>query len=99
MAGDSKAAEVSQPQTQDYIEYLGEEPHGVAFLTAHTLPKGDGLWKRNKVTVDQDIVWERDPMGPGIGQSGARMRLPVEDLPAGAAEILAKTPGYKLVSE
>jgi len=85
-------------ETQDYMEYLGEEPHGVAFLTSHTLPKGDGLWKQNKLTVTKDIVWEADPSGPAIGQKGRRMLVPLADLPDGVAKVLDKTPGFKRVT-
>lgn len=91
--------EAEAENNQGYIEFLGEEPHGTAFLTTHTLPRGDGLWKRNKLTVNKDIVWERDPMGPAIGQPGSRMLVPISDLPDGTLEILEKTPGYKRVNE
>lgn len=94
--GDEKAP---QPETVDYIEYLGEEPHGTAFLTSFTIPRGDALWKRNKVTVTKDVTWERDPLGAGIGQKGNRMLVRVEDLPDGTAAVLEKTPGFKRVSE
>lgn len=94
MAETTKAA-----SAREFIEYTGEEPHGTAFLTSHTLTKGDALWKRNKLTVTKDVTWERDPLGPGIGQKGNRMLVDVEDLPDGVAEVLAKTPGYKRVSE
>lgn len=84
---------------REYIQYLGEQPHGTDFLTSHTLPRGDGLWKRAKITVTKDLTWERDPMGPGVGQRGNRMLLPVEDLPEGVAAVLEKTPGYKRVTD
>jgi hypothetical protein len=86
-------------ETVDYIEYLGEEPHGVDFLTSFTLPRGDALWKRNKLNVTKEVTWERDPLGPGIGQKGSRMLVRVDDLPTGAAAVLEKTPGFKRVSE
>jgi hypothetical protein len=85
--------------TADYIEYLGEAPHGTAFLSSHTIPKGDALWKRNKVEDAKDAVWERDPQGPGIGQKGNRMLLSVEDLTPAMVSVLEKTPGFKRVSE
>ena len=88
-----------QEPTTDYIEYLGEAPHGVAFLTSHTLPRGDGLWKRNKLQVTKDVTWERDPLAAEIGQKGNRMLVRVDDLPEGTAAILEKTPGYRRVSE
>ena len=94
-----ETAEEEVPETQDYIEYLGEDPYGTAFLTAHTLPKNDGLWKRNKVTDAKSVTWERDPYGPGIGQKGNRMLVRVEDLSPAQVEVLEKTPGYKRVSE
>jgi hypothetical protein len=87
------------PATREYIEYLGEEPHGTAFLTAHTLPKGDQLWKRSGLKVTKDVTWERDPYGPGIGQKGNRMLVAVEDLPDGTAEVLEKLPMYKRVND
>lgn len=96
--GDRQTAQ-AEPTTTDYIEYMGEEPYGVAFLTSHTLPRTDALWKRAGITVTKEVTWERDPMGPGIGQKGARMLVRVEDLPDGAAAVLEKTPGYKRVSE
>ncbi len=98
MAETTEKATAKEPTT-DYIEYLGEEPHGTSFLTTHTLPKGDALWKRAGVDVKKDVVWERDPMGPAIGQKGSRMLLPVADLPDGVAPVLEKTAGYKRVSE
>ncbi len=90
---------VEEPASGDFIEYLGEQPHGTAFLTSHTLPRGEALWKRNGVEVKKDLTWERDPLGPPVGQKGNRMLLPVQDLPEGVAEVLEKTPGYKRVSE
>lgn len=92
-------AEAEALPTRDYIQYMGEDPHGTAFLTSHTLPKGDALWKRNGVTVSKDVTWERDPMGPGIGQKGNKMLLAVEDLDPAVVRILEKTPGYKRVNE
>lgn len=94
-------AEESAPEATEveYIEYLGEEPFGTAFLTSHTLPRGDGLWKRNKLDVRKDVTWERDPYGPAIGQPGNRMLVRVDDLPAGTAEVLEKLPTYRRVSE
>lgn len=86
-------------QSSDFIEYLGEESFGTAFLHSHTIPRGDGLWKRNKLQVSRDVTWERDPMGPAIGHKGNRFLVSVEDLPEGTAQLLEKTPGYKRVSE
>lgn len=97
---EAEATEATVPKT-DYIEYMGDpdSPHGVAFLTSHTLPKGDALWKRNGVQDAKSVTWERDPMGPPVGQKGARMLLPVEDLTPSMVSVLEKTPGYKRVSE
>lgn len=83
---------------QEYIEYTGEEPYGTAFLTSHTLPRGDGVWKRAGVKMTKDVVWERDPYGPGIGQKGNRMLVPVSDLSPEAVAALEKIPGYKRVT-
>lgn len=87
--------------TGGFIEYLGdpESTHGVAFLTNHTIPKGDGLWKRNKVEDAKTVTWERDPLGPSIGQKGNRMLVRVEDLTPSMVAVLEKTPGYRRVSE
>jgi hypothetical protein len=98
MTDTNKAAPAAEATTE-YIEYLGEQPYGTAFLSSHTIPKGDPLWKRNKVSLTKDLVWERDPLGPGIGQKGNRMLLPVEDIPVEALSFLEKTPGFKRVSE
>lgn len=101
MADEEQAAEIesTEPQTRDYIEYLGEPPYGTDFLTAHTLPKGDRLWKRLGVKAPtKDIVWERDPFGPGHGQKGNRFLVPVEDLTPEIAAGLEKVPGFKKVN-
>lgn len=92
--------EEEAPPTRDYLEYLGDpnDNFGTTFLTTHVLPKGDGLWKRAGVTVNKDIVWERDPYGPPIGTKGNRMLVPLEDLPAGVAQVLDKLPNYRRVS-
>jgi hypothetical protein len=86
-----------------FIEYLGDlddpKSYGVTFLTSHTIPKADGLWKRNKVDDAKEVTWERDPQGPGIGQKGNRMLVPVEDLTPSMVAVLEKTRGYKRVSE
>lgn len=94
-----ETADTKAANTTDYIEYMGDEVHGTSFLTSHTLPAGDGLWKRNKVEGAKKLTWERDPMGPGIGQKGARMLLPVEDIDPAQVAVLEKTPGYRRVSE
>jgi hypothetical protein len=96
---EEQAAAADENTKVEYIEYLGEEPYGTAFLHTHTLPRGDGLWKRAKITANKDVTWERDPYGPGIGQKGNRMLVRVEDLPTGAAEALEALPQYKRVSE
>lgn len=100
--GDEKAAPVAE--TREYIEYLGDPNNSVvgvetAFLSSHTIPKGDPLWKRAGLTVTRDVTWERDPMGPPVGQKGNRFLVAVEDLPDGTAAVLEKTPGFKRVSE
>lgn len=83
----------------EFIEYAGDPTHGTSFLQTHTIPKGDPVWKRNGVEMTKDLVWERDPYGPGVGQKGAKMRLAVSDVPPEALAVLEKTPGYKRVSE
>jgi hypothetical protein len=88
-----------EAESADFIEYAGEEPHGTAFLTTHTIPKGDPLWKRNKVSPSKDLVWERDPMGAAIGQKGNRMLLSTDGIAPEVLAVLEKTPGYKRVSE
>lgn len=92
MANETKSAD-------DFIEYLGEEPHGTAFLTSHTLPKGDPLWKRNNVDDAKAATWERDPMGPPVGQKGNRFLVRTSDLSPAQVAVLEKTPSYKRVSE
>lgn len=86
------------PTEREYIEYLGEEPHGTDFLTSHTIPKGDPVWKRFGLKPTKDVTWERDPFGPGIGQKGNRMLLSVEDLPDGVAEVLEQGQNYRRVT-
>lgn len=93
---DEKA--VATAPNRDYIEYTGEEPYGTAFLSSHTIPKGDALWKRNGLQVTKDVTWERDPNGPAIGSKGNRFLVPLEDLPDGAAAVLDKLPNYKRVT-
>lgn len=92
------SVETEQDKTRDYIEYKGDETFGTAFLTTHTIPKGDGLWKREGVTAPKDLVWERDPFGPALGFPGNKMRLAVEDIPADLLPILERIPGYKRVN-
>lgn len=75
-----EANEQEQPQAREFLEYTGEEPHGTSFLTSHTIPKGDPVWKRLGVKPTKDLVWERDPLGPGIGQKGNRMLLSTEGM-------------------
>lgn len=99
MATDDKAEAATPAPKQEYIEYLGEEPHGVSFLSSHTIPKGDPVWKRSSVKATRDLVWERDPYGPGIGQKGSRMLLSTEGLEPEMLQALEKVPGYKRVSE
>ena len=94
------AEEANAPSTHEYIEYLGEEPHGTAFLTSHTIPKGDTVWARLKVAKpSKDLVWSRDEFGPAIGQKGNRMLLDTEGLSPELVTALAKVPGYKVVNE
>jgi hypothetical protein len=91
--------ETSAAPTTGYIEYLGEEPHGTAFLRSHSIPKNDPVWKRNRVEDAKAVAWERDPTGPGVGQKGNRMLVPIEDLTPAMVAVLEKLPGYKRVSE
>jgi hypothetical protein len=83
----------------EFIEYAGDPEHGTAFLTSHTLLAKDPMWKRNGVEMTKNLVWERDPYGPPIGNKGAKMRLAVSDIPAEALSVLEKTPGFKRVTE
>lgn len=101
MADNKTRAEADRIDAQDqgFIEYLGEAPHGTAFLTSHTLPKSDALWKRNGVENPKEVTWERDPNGPGIGQKGNRMLVRVADLEPAQVAVLEKTPGFKRVNE
>jgi hypothetical protein len=103
MAIESKqVAEEAAPATREYIEYLGdpESPHGTAFLTAHTIPKGDSVWERLKIDKPtKDLVWKRDEFGPKIGQKGNRMLLDTEGLDPAIVQGVVKMPGYKVVNE
>lgn len=98
MATTSEAKE--SPKTE-FIEYLGDpgNKQGVDFLTAHSLPKSDSIFKRGKVSPTKDLTWERDPSGPAPGFPGARLLLPTEDLDPAVVALLKDTPGYRLVSE
>lgn len=96
-AEESRRAAEAEPATTDYIEYLGDPTHGTAFLTAHTIRKGDPVWKRNGVEDAKDLTWERDPNVP-VGQK-SRMLLRTDNLSAGQLEVLEKTTGYRRVSE
>ena len=96
------AEESAAVETNEYIEYLGEEdsPHGTAFLTTHTLPKGDSVWQRLRVDKPtKDLVWTRDEFGPKIGQKGSRMLLSTDGLDPRLVTALARVPGYKVVNE
>ena len=98
--GGEKAVTAEQDaQTRDYLEYVGEEPYGVDFLASHTIPRGDALWKRYGVKANKDVVWERDPLGPGHGKAGNRMLLAVEDIQPELVPVLEKLPGVKRVNE
>jgi hypothetical protein len=83
--------------TKEFVEYAGDPQYGTAFLTSHTITKGDPLWKRNGVEVDRDLVWERDPSVP-VGHK-SKMRLSTEGLSADAVKALVSLPEFKLVSE
>jgi hypothetical protein len=85
-------------QPREYLEYMGEEPYGTAFLSSHTIPKGDPFWKRYGVKPTKDVVWERDPLGPGHGHAGNRMLLAVEDIAPELVPVLEKLPNVKRVS-
>lgn len=95
-------AEQSAPETNEYIEYLGDpdSPHGTAFLSSHTLPKNDTVWERLRVDKpSKDLVWNRDEFGPGIGRKGNRMLLSTEGLSPELVKAIAKVPGFKVVNE
>lgn len=96
-----EATEATPVETNEWIEYLGEpdSPHGTAFLSSHTIPKGDPVWKRLGVKPTKDLVWERDPLGPGHGFKGNRMLLSTEGLDQSLVEAVAKIPGFKVVNE
>jgi len=92
-------ATTSEPRGE-WLEYEGEEPHGTAFLQSHTIPKGDAIWKRLGVKPTKDLVWERDPLGPAVGQKGNRMLLSTEGLdPELVAVIDDHFPNIKRVNE
>ena len=95
----AKLTEESKTSDNDFIEYLGEEPHGTALLSSHSIPKGDPLWKRTGVEDAKAVTWERDPMGPAVGQKGNRFLVRTSDLSAAQVAVLEKTPGFKRVSE
>jgi hypothetical protein len=93
-------AEESAPETHEYIEYMGEEPHGTAFLTAHTIPKSDPVWGRLRVSKPtKDLVWTRDEFGPPIGNKGNRMLLSTDGMTPELVTAVAKIPGFKVVNE
>ncbi len=92
------AEETTAEQPREYLEYMGEEPYGVDFLSSHTIPKGDPLWKRYGVKATKDVTWERDPLGPGHGQPGNRMLLAVEDIAPELVPVLERMPNVKRVT-
>lgn len=96
----AEATEVPADKTNEYLEYLGEEPHGTAFLTSHTLPKNDPVWGRLRVDKpSKDLVWNRDEFGPPIGNRGNRMLLSTEGMSPELVTAVAKIPGFKVVNE
>jgi len=93
-------AETVSTKTNQYIEYLGDEVHGTAFLSSHTISKSDSVW--NRIQVDKptkDLVWMRDEFGPAIGNKGSRMLLSTEGLSPDLVAGMGKLPGYKVVNE
>jgi hypothetical protein len=97
---DAKEKTVAPEESAGFMEYLGDEVHGTNFLSSHTIPKGDHLWKRAGVDAPKkDLVWERDPYGPAIGQKGNRLLIPLTDLTEDQAKALERVPGFKRVAE
>lgn len=92
-------AKPTEEKSTGFMEYMGEEPYGTAFLSTHTIPKGDALWKRAGVdSPKKDLVWERDLYGPAIGSKGNRFLLPLADLTEDQAKALERA-GFKRVAE
>lgn len=96
---ETTVAEAKEAPQTEFIEYSGEAGISSHFLSSHTIPKGDSLWKRNGLKVTKDVTWERSPDGPAVGFGPGLFRVPVADLDPEAVAVLEKTPGYKRVSE
>jgi hypothetical protein len=80
----------------ELLEYTAEGEHGNAFLSSHTIPKKDRLWERTGVEMTTDLVFQRDETP--VGHRGAKLTLPVKDVPADALKVLENTKGFKRVA-
>lgn len=85
-------AEVLPDQTE-YIEFVGQEPHGTEFygrLGTHSISAKHMKEFHDTELGKKDIVWTRG--------SNGRFLVPVTDMTPEAAEILARDPMFKRVS-
>jgi len=89
--GATKASE-PMPEPVEYVEFVGTEPYGAEFITAHTITRKQArdAWE---ITIPADLVWTKDR------RKKDRMLVPTEGMSPELVEFLADDPMFKVVTE
>jgi hypothetical protein len=90
VAADEEAFE--EPETTEYIEFVGTPPYGVEFTSEHTVTRKQ-LRDAWSVSIPKDLVWRKTEGGPNQG----RMLVPVSDMTPEAAAGFENDPLFKRV--
>lgn len=90
---EARETEAEQPSGIEYIEFVGEKPHGTEFSGGHTITRKQ-LKDAWDVDTPNDLSWTKAEGGPNRG----RFLVPVSDMSPAAAEGLAKEPTFRRVT-
>jgi hypothetical protein len=83
----------AQPSEQEYIEFVGQEPHGTEFHSEHTVTRKQ-LRDAWGVETSKDLRWTKAAGGPNKG----RMLVPVSDMSEAAAQGFENDPMFRKVT-
>lgn len=85
----SQPAANDEPETKDYIEFVGWPPYGTEFTIAHNVPRKH-MADVHDIKTTKDLVWTKGANG--------RMLLAEDDMDPAVVDYLITDPAFKRVT-
>lgn len=84
----------AEPDKVEYIEFVGQPPYGTEFYNGehgtHTISAAHLKQYHDLVLGKKEVVWRK--------RADGKMLVPVSDIPAEVADLLASDPMFKRVT-